>query len=66
MRDLNGRYAGTQFIFQLSPVGIEVGGRLAAYGEGGFGVSSSLYRPDALSILTDGIFPSDRKGLHFR
>lgn len=32
----------TQFAFQLSPVGIEVGGRLAAYAEGGLGVSGSL------------------------
>ena len=32
----------TQFAFQLSPVGIEVGGRLAAYAEGGLGVSGSF------------------------
>lgn len=29
----------TQFAFQVSPVGIEVGGRLAAFAEGGIGVS---------------------------
>lgn len=32
----------TQFTFQLSPVGIEVGGRLAAYAEAGVGISGSL------------------------
>lgn len=32
----------TQFAFQLSPVGVEVGGRIAAYAEAGIGTSGSL------------------------
>lgn len=32
----------TQFAFQVSPVGLEFGGRLAAFAEGGIGVSGCL------------------------
>ena len=32
----------TQFAFQVSPVGVEVGGRIAAYAEAGIGTSGSL------------------------
>ncbi len=32
----------TQFAFQVSPIGIEVGGRLAGYAEAGIGVSGSI------------------------
>lgn len=32
----------TQFAFQVSPVGVEVGGRVAAYAEAGIGTSGCL------------------------
>lgn len=32
----------TQFAFQVSPLGVEVGGRLAAYAEAGIGTAGSL------------------------
>lgn len=32
----------TQFAFQVSPLGVEVGGRLAAYAEAGIGTSGSV------------------------
>lgn len=32
----------TLFAFQVSPVGVEVGGRIAAYAEAGIGTSGSL------------------------
>lgn len=32
----------TQFAFQVSPLGVEVGGRLAAFAEGGIGMSGSF------------------------
>ena len=32
----------TQFAFQVSPVGVEVGGRIAVYAEAGIGTSGSL------------------------
>lgn len=34
--------SSTQFAFQVSPIGVEVGGRLAAYAEAGIGTSGSL------------------------
>lgn len=33
----------TLFAFQVSPVGVEVGGRIAAYAEAGIGTSGSLW-----------------------
>ena len=34
--------SATDFAFQASPVGVEVGGRLAAYAEAGIGASGCL------------------------
>ena len=41
----------TLFAFQVSPVGVEVGGRVAAYAEAGIGTSGSLLVGVALPLL---------------
>ena len=42
----------TQFAFQVSPVGVEVGGRVAAYAEAGIGTSGCLLSASATASDT--------------
>lgn len=42
-----------QWAFQVSPIGVEIGGKVAAYAEAGIGTMGSLVARSSLPLLTD-------------